>query len=240
MSTSHTDSRCSGSSADPLIRSPSSLPNSPSILAPGKAIISRSEENSIGLGCLMPHSPNGVMTGDLQGMLGSGTVVGHGEEQKLIVGPDSPDLGLLYEKTLPARFGSNMDGLQWNSNSLVGMPTQSAGQLGGSEDFLLTVILCRRPPPLEKQLLMATVVSTFKTGDKRLGWKGGTVPLFFVHMSHFTILLWSYLLDPVIYGWCMGRGRLPDIAADPSLEDKTVSKGGVMMGINYEREVSYR
>ncbi|KAF5811245.1 hypothetical protein HanXRQr2_Chr04g0179241 [Helianthus annuus] len=233
----HSVSTFSGGSADPLIQSPSSLPNSPSILAPGKAMLSRSEENSIGLGCLLSHSSNGVMTSDLEGILGSGTVAGHGEEQKLIVGPDSPDLGLLCEKTPPARFGSNMAGLQWNSKSLVGGPTQSAGRLGSSEDFLLTVLLFQRPPPLEKQLLMAMVVSTFKIGDKRLGWKGGTIRLFFcpyvtLHNSVIELLVDSY------HFWVVhGQGRPPDVVADHSLEDKTVLKGGVMMGICYEREL---
>lgn len=117
---------------------------------------------------------------------------GPSKEQDVIVGQDSPDLGPLAKlgfnmagksipegKTgsrdavlipvTPIAFPSIDSGLQLNLNSLEGVPTQFAGRLGGSDDLLIPIFLFQQPPPLERQLSIVTMVSTFKMGDRHLG-----------------------------------------------------------------------
>ncbi|MFS8031630.1 hypothetical protein Hanom_Chr17g01548121 [Helianthus anomalus] len=87
-----------GNSADPLFSSTSSIPNSPSLLAQSKAIMSRSAENSRGHGLLMSHRVNGLLLDNLQGTLGSEPLVGHNGELKTVVDLDYPDPGQGVEK----------------------------------------------------------------------------------------------------------------------------------------------
>ncbi|MFS7949717.1 hypothetical protein Hanom_Chr06g00574831 [Helianthus anomalus] len=180
----HSDSSFSGGSADPLFTSLSLL-SSPSLCIQLKNIMSRCEENLCSHGRLMSHSVNGLLSDDLQGVLGSYTMVGCGEEQETIVGQDSPALGQLCVTILPACLGSNMVGtsllegktrfrdvvlipvptilfpsvdlgLQWDSNSLGGVLTQSYVRFWDSGDVLLTVILFPQPLPLEKTVFVGT------------------------------------------------------------------------------------
>ncbi|KAJ0629258.1 putative beta-amylase [Helianthus annuus] len=133
---------------------------------------------------------------------------------------------------------------------------------------------------LQQQFPLVTVVSTFKIGDRRLGWKGGgdfdsySVEFIIQWTSQFVsthvdrvlsfgtfALVGTFFLAklPDIHGWYKtassvielivglyhlwvvhGQGRPPDDVADSSLEDKTVLKGGVMMGMSYKVKVIHR
>ncbi|KAI7750290.1 hypothetical protein M8C21_018191 [Ambrosia artemisiifolia] len=68
-------------------------------------------------------------------------------------------------------------------------------------------------------------------GDRRLGWKGGTIS---VHMAASYVIA---LLVGAYHLWVVhGQGRPPDDAADPSLEDKTVLKERIALAIKDEVE----
>ncbi|MFS7994175.1 hypothetical protein Hanom_Chr12g01102751 [Helianthus anomalus] len=165
-----------GNSAGPLFRSPSSIPNSPSLLAQSKAIMSRSEENSRGHGRLMSHRVNGLLLDKLQGTLGSEPLVGHNGELKTVVDLDYSDPGQGVEKKM-----------------VVGL-------------IFSDLDLCKKGKV------------PFDRGKSSL--------------SHRPLIGTRLKFSATSHLWVVhGQPRPPDVAVDPGLEDKTVSKGSVMIGI---------
>ncbi|KAI7732757.1 hypothetical protein M8C21_015234 [Ambrosia artemisiifolia] len=157
--------------------------------------------------------------------LGSATVVGHGEEQGNIGGQDSPDLGPFCGDVQHLAPVPTIIGFPKAAN-LVNIPQSAVFQPSLNPNASLPSLATSDVDPFVA-FPLDTVVTTFKIGDRRLGWKGGTVPVQVAASYVIALLVGAYQLLVV-----HGQGRPPDDVADPSLEDKTVLKERVMIGMS--------